>query len=73
MTLSLQHPSKTRPRHAARAKPSHANITARPGLKNRRALKLLADWASVPDDLGAGWWAQFERELAAAHFSIRSE
>ncbi len=73
MTLSLQRPSKTKAPRASRARPGRANIAARPSPKNRKAMKLLADWASTPDDLGIDWWAQFERELAATRFSIRPE
>ena len=71
MTLSLQRPSKTKARRAARTKPGRANITVRLGPKNRKAMKLLADWTSTPDDLGTDWWAQFEYELATTRFSIR--
>jgi hypothetical protein len=73
MTLSLQRPSKTKTHRAAHAKLGRANLTAHPSPKNRKAMKLLADWASTPDDLGTDWWAQFEHELAATRFSIRAE
>ena len=63
MTLSDQRPTTTKDRRAARAKSSRSRTRRQPGPKNRQALKLLATWMSTPDDRGAAWWRQFEREL----------
>lgn len=39
--------------------------------KNQRAIKLLDDWMSTPDDMGAEWWTEFEADLKANRFTLR--
>ena len=53
-----------KPQRAARPKTSRLHAVRSLSPKNRQALKLLTAWMSVPDDQGADWWAEFERELA---------
>jgi len=38
--------------------------------KNIRALKLLENWFSEPDDLGSDFWQQFEKDLKTHRFRI---
>lgn len=42
-------------------------------LENRRALALLDEWMSEPDDLGEDWWAEFEKELREHRLAFRHE
>ena len=53
-----------KPQRAARPKADRLHAVRPLSPKNRQALKLLTAWMSVPDDQGADWWADFERELA---------
>ncbi len=38
---------------------------------NRRAMALLDEWMSEPDNLGQEWWDEFDNELRANRFSLR--
>ena len=38
--------------------------------QNQRALALLEEWMSEPDDMSEEWWEEFERELREHRFSI---
>ena len=59
-------------RRAARLKPGATYKTHPLNSKNRQALKLLQVWMSAPDDKGADWWADFERELAQRRPAFRT-
>src|SRR3972149_9171270 len=48
---------------------SYATPQIRP--ENRRALALLDEWMSAPDDLGEDWWAEFEKELGEHRLAFR--
>ena len=38
--------------------------------QNQRALALLEEWMSEPDDMSEEWWEEFEGELGEHRFSI---
>jgi len=40
--------------------------------QNRRALALLEEWYSEPDDLGEAWWTEFEQELRQNRLTFRT-
>lgn len=41
--------------------------------ENKRALALLDEWMSEPDDLGEDWWAEFEMDLREHRLAFRNE
>jgi len=41
--------------------------------ENKRALALLDEWMSEPDDLGGNWWAEFEKDLREHRLAFRHE
>ena len=42
-------------------------------LANERALILINQWMSEPDELGAAWWEAFENELKLVRLAFREE
>lgn len=49
--------------------PTGYEFTAQvPRKKNLGAIRLLDDWMSTPDELGAGWWAEFEKQIKHTRF-----
>ena len=50
-------------------KNNHYEASLRP--QNRRALALIEEWLSEPDDLGEEWWDSFEQDLKKYRLSFR--
>jgi chromosomal replication initiation ATPase DnaA len=65
MTRSpLREVSTLKTRRASRLKSGAVRGVHPLSSKNRKAINMLKTWISLPDDQGAVWWNDFERELA---------
>ncbi len=73
MAFSYQRSTTPKTRRTLRSKSGRTHATRQISPKNRKALKLLAAWVNTPDDRGAGWWQQFERELSETRLSFHAE